>query len=89
MKGGNKFMVNYCPECGCKVDSDEGYCPKCGSKLGNYKIVNNEKSSSIPKNKKIIILFLMLHFSYFLTIVFVVSIMAVCYNINFRACIGL
>ncbi len=49
-------MVKYCPECGCKVDSDEGYCPKCGSKLGNYKIVNNEKSSSIPKNKKIIIL---------------------------------
>lgn len=37
-------MVNYCPECGEKVEEDQHYCSNCGYDLTNEEVSSNEDS---------------------------------------------
>lgn len=59
-------MVNYCPECGTKLDEDAKFCPKCGHKLTAEK--KKEKDSSYrpkpsqiksPKKRNIVLVYIL------------------------------
>jgi DNA-directed RNA polymerase subunit M/transcription elongation factor TFIIS len=41
-------MMNYCPECGVKIEKDFKYCPNCGAGLKAAKKENVEKTVSGP-----------------------------------------
>ena len=40
--------MNYCSNCGNKVDSEAYVCPKCGVLLKKNQISNNNYSNTLP-----------------------------------------
>jgi tetratricopeptide (TPR) repeat protein len=55
----NEIMINFCPECGLKLEKEYKFCPNCGIKLGqvNKEAVKSEtgsvrsgKTQNIKKN---------------------------------------
>ncbi|MDH3267992.1 MAG: zinc ribbon domain-containing protein [Ignavibacteria bacterium] len=39
---GDKLIVNYCAECGFKIEGEFKFCPNCGSKINSKIISSNE-----------------------------------------------